>query len=358
MESAPDLRAEMRAFVTPSMLEGLQPVVTDFLLYFAVLAGAMIVHLWWARLLFGVLAGNLIAGLFVLGHDAAHNSLTPSPRLNKVLAYLCMLPALHNYTLWRFEHNRNHHQLPNVQHMDSWSPFSYDEFRALPAWRRALERFYRSGLGFGLYYLVHRWWAAKFYPHGPFMQQMKPRVRMAAFADFALLLLWLGLFGASLMAVARAYGDPSPWLALLYGWVVPFAVWNFMVGYTVYYQHTHPQIPWFRSREAMEANGGQEQVTVAMKYSRVYGFLTHQIMEHHAHHVHPLIPHYRLRAAQARLAELVRTPLIVERPTLPHLLQVHRTCKLYDYDRHRWLDFAGRPTSEVLVAASPLGLAA
>jgi omega-6 fatty acid desaturase (delta-12 desaturase) len=26
-----------------------------------------------------------------------------------------------------------------------------------------------------------------------------------------------------------------------------------------------------------------------------------------------------------------------------------RRCKLYDYERHRWLDFAGQPTSEPLV---------
>ncbi len=253
---------------------------------------------------------------------------------------MCLLPALHNPTLWRIAHNREHHQAPNVARLNSWSPLSLAEYRALPAWRRLLERYYRSGLGFWLYYLVHRWLGAKLLPRA----DTPADLRNAAWRDVAFLAAGLTLWCAAVIALARQGADASPWRALLFGVVVPFVVWNFMMGYTVYYQHTHPAIPWFRSRAEMEAHGGQERIAVSIDYARWYGFLSHDIMQHHAHHVHPLVPHYRLHAAEGRLRELC--PDIVVLPfTLRAILDVHRRCKLYDYDRGCWLDFAGEVTA-------------
>ena len=56
----------------------------------------------------------------VLGHDATHGSLVAAPLHNRVLARLLFLPALHNYTLWRIEHNRLHHRSPSVRGINSW----------------------------------------------------------------------------------------------------------------------------------------------------------------------------------------------------------------------------------------------
>lgn len=345
------LRAELRAFVTPSAARGLFSVLTDVAVYVAAVVLAVTAEATWARLAFAVLAGMMIAALFVLAHDAAHNSLTPLPRVNRLLAYLCMFPALHNPTLWRIEHNHFHHQVPNVKGLNSWSPASYDEFLAMSPWRRRLERCYRSGLASGPYYLVERWWRRKFLPRAA--ARMDPAVRRAAVRDLMLLLAWFALFAWALVLMAGRSTNPSPWLALLYGFVVPFAVWNVMMGYTVYYQHTHPQVPWFRTREAADAFGGQDRRTVTILHSRLWGLLTHEIMEHNAHHVHPLIPHYRLRAAQRRLAELVVPAFLAERLTPAYVVDVSRRCKLYDYERHCWLDFDGRPTSAPCAVAPP-----
>lgn len=341
----PNLREEMRRFARPDTLLGVTPVVLDFAFYLAFVVLAMRSEPWELRLLFGFLAGNLISTIFVLGHDAAHNSLTPKPWLNRLLAYICFLPSLHNYSLWRVQHNRLHHRVPNVRGFDSWSPYSPDEFRALSPWRRWLERHYRSGLGFSTYYLQQRWWKDKFFPHRRLVRAMGEPLRRAAYRDFAILAVWLALFWTALVLLGRHNANPSPWLALLFGWAVPFVVWNFMIGYAVYYQHTHPRIPWFRTAEEMDALGGQEHVTVNLVHSRAYDFLSHRIMQHTAHHVHPLIPHYRLHEAQARLLEVVGPAAVVEEFTLRHAITVVRACKLYDYEQAQWTDFAGRPTS-------------
>jgi omega-6 fatty acid desaturase (delta-12 desaturase) len=88
----------------------------------------------------------------------------------------------------------------------------------------------------------------------------------------------------------------------------------------------------------------QEDVTVNVVMPRWYGLLSHEIMEHTAHHVHPLVPSYRLRAAQLQLRATL-THIVVEPFTLQYLRNVLRRCKLYDYERAQWTDFMGEPTA-------------
>ena len=90
----------------------------------------------------------VIGSLFVIGHDAAHNSLTPVGWLNRLLGRLVFLPAWHPYTSWTHSHNTMHHgwTMFKGRHPD-FPPFTKAEYDALPFWRRMLERVYRSPLG-------------------------------------------------------------------------------------------------------------------------------------------------------------------------------------------------------------------
>src|SRR4051794_24470796 len=56
-----------------------------------------------------------IGALFVIGHDAAHNSLTPIGWLNRLVGRLVFLPAYHPYTSWVFAHNTLHHGGTNLR---------------------------------------------------------------------------------------------------------------------------------------------------------------------------------------------------------------------------------------------------
>ena len=41
---------------------------------------------------------------------------------------------------------------------------SPQQYAAYPRWRRALERFYRGGAGFWLYYMIELWWKRLYFP--------------------------------------------------------------------------------------------------------------------------------------------------------------------------------------------------
>ena len=38
---------------------------------------------------------------------------------------------------------------------------------------------------------------------------------------------------------------------LLVAWVIPYTVWNYLMAFTTYLNHTHPKIAWFDD----ESNG-------------------------------------------------------------------------------------------------------
>ncbi len=97
----------------------------------------------------------MIGALFIIGHDAAHNSFTPYSWLNRLLARLVLLPAWHPYTSWVYAHNTLHHGGTNLRgkHPD-FVPLTKEEYDRLPRWRRLLEKLYRSPWGSGPSYLV------------------------------------------------------------------------------------------------------------------------------------------------------------------------------------------------------------
>ena len=61
------------------------------------------------------LACGLAAGLlFVVGHDACHQSFTPSRLLNRILGQVAFLATYHPFSCWDLGHNRVHHRFTNL----------------------------------------------------------------------------------------------------------------------------------------------------------------------------------------------------------------------------------------------------
>ncbi len=276
--------------------------------------------------------------LFVLGHDAAHRSLVSGKKLNAVLARLVFLPCLHNYTLWVIEHNRLHHQFNNVRGLNSYSPLSPEEFSRASRGRRILERAYRSPAGFGVYYLVERWWKHKFLPRAA----LTPKQRARGWLDFSILLIWGTVLIWVLTQIGGKFSDANSLWAIVWGFVAPFLVWNQLMGTTAFLQHTHPRVPWFRSREETGATTSQVELTVLVQYPAWYDVLSHNIMQHQAHHISARIPWFRLKAAQRNLTPLLGSDVVVERMGIGYLMKIARQCQLYDYDLNKWMPFTRR----------------
>jgi len=335
------LRVALRPFLVRHDFLALAVFAMDFCFVCGMALLALITKSIYLKITFAALAGGATASLFVLGHDAVHGCLTTSKQLNALIARLSFLPSLHNATLWFIQHNRIHHHIPNVRGCNSWSPLTHAEFLSLPKWRRILERYYRSGIGAGTYYLAERWWKHKFFPS----RGCDADLRTAAFVDFLLLVSWITLWLALLYIASRYAGHDTPLVDLAWGFLVPFLIWNQIMGLTVLLQHTHPGVRWYLSAENAGSPSAQVVRTVSIGCPRWYGLISHEILEHPVHHINPSIPFYNLHAAQTTLAEFFPRIMTSDKRPLRLIIDVVTRCKLYDYENHRWTDFRGQVTS-------------
>lgn len=311
--------------------------------------GAVVfVENFWLKLAASFALSVLIPALFVIGHDACHSALTPSPAWNGLLARLAFLPALHPASTWALGHNQLHHGWTNLKGVDyGYAPFSLEEFRALPAWRRAAERFYRTLPGIGFFYMVDIWWRHLFWPRPEDLRRLHKG--------------WLAL-DVGLVTVFLA---AETWLAAWWGWrqggatgaavnvtlavAGPFLIWNWIMAFATLQHHTHPRVAWFDSREEWNFFFGQVEGTVHMKLPRWLELFYHNIFEHTAHHVDTKIPLYRLHESQRELELAYPVNVTILRTSPSALAETLRKCKLYDYRRHCWTDFQGRPTAEPIL---------
>jgi len=320
-------------------------VVLDGTLFAAFVAGTVLAPHPALKLLLGVAAGFWIGRLFILGHDACHQSFTPHRRLNRWIGRLVFLPSLTPYSLWDAGHNVVHHGYTNLKGADFvWAPLTLAEFRALPAWRRALERVYRSGWAPWLYYLVEMWWLRMYFPGRRYLAARRPVFFWDGVLVSAAALAWIG----ALIAAANATGQ-SVALLVGTGFAVPFLFWNGMIGFVVYLHHTHPAVTWYDDKAAWSRSQPFVTTTVHVTFRPRWlgldaGALLHHIMEHTAHHVDMGIPLYQLRQAQAILEARLPGSIVRQPFSWRGYFQTAARCKLYDYRARRWTDFSGAPT--------------
>jgi len=329
-----ELRGAMARFHTRSYARGLFVAVVDWGACALVLFLISTHPRWTIALPLSIAQGMLIARAFVLGHDACHGALFPSRAWNRAVGRALFLWTLTPYTLWEFGHNSVHHGYSNLKTRDYvWTPFSPDEWRRLPRWRRALERLYRSPWGFGFYYGLEIWWNRMFF------------ASLFSMSSFRVSYLWDNLLNASftaaeVAAVWRWAPHDQRWSIIVFGFLLPFAIWNYLMGFAIYCHHTHPDVRWFDSRAEWSFYEAQVCATTHTTFPWGFNWFMHNIFEHTAHHVDTGIPYYALNDAQQRLEQLCGPDIVrVEIFSLRAFRAQMRHCQLYDYRKHRWMRF-------------------
>ena len=340
-----EIQSELRKYIRISTVHGFTLYTLDVLLYVISIYGVLILPDIWMKFLASIFAGLKISNLSVIAHDAAHNSLTKSRRLNKFIAITSLLPCLFNYRLWLYDHNYLHHTKTNEDFPDSYTPLSKEKYDSLSRFSKWKERLYRkpSILFFGLYYILERWRKAKFYP-----RKIHHRIRKEAWRYFSLLMVYLASL-MTLLVSAPLYSETSVLTAVTLGFIVPFYVFQSFYAFAVYVQHTHPDVAWFNTAPDRKTVGRQEFISVQAACPKWLNLFVHNIFDHGAHHACPAIPCYQLGAAQDKLNELLGEKALSYQFSFSKLFSIMRVCKLYDYDNYCWLDFDGNRTSKPVI---------
>lgn len=294
------------------------------------------------KILFSIFTGFVIGRIFIIGHDACHQSFTPYRTLNKILGRIAFLPSLTPFSLWEVGHNIIHHGQTNLKGFDFvWAPLSLDEYNALSAPRKILQKIYRSGYGPGLYYFLEMWWEKMYFPSRKVM-----KARRSEFLWDNILVTIFGILWNSLLIWLAFITNQSVILSILMGFLIPFIFWNSMIGFVVYCHHTHPSVSWYSDKSEWMRAQPFVSTTVHLIFPLKWGKWMHHIMEHTAHHVDMSVPLYALKAAQSKLEEMLPGRVIIQNFSWSWYFQTADLCKLYDTESKCWLDFEGRKTAE------------
>lgn len=313
-----------------STARGLVLLGRDFFFYAAAVIGLVSTDSVLLAIPLWLLAGLSISGLFVLGHDAAHNALFDSARLNAVTARLAMLPSLHATEVWVFGHNRVHHGHTLRQGMDFvWHPTTVEEYAAMGRWERLRHRVEWGPFGAGAYYLRAVWWNKMVRFPAP------PRWRRAMRQDKALVGTFLV---ASAVALGVMHGLAGIWFFVKVV-VIPFLLFCQVIGWVVHVHHIAPDIRWWERREWNRYRGQVEGTTVLWGPPG-WELFFHWIMVHLPHHVDMSIPCYRLPEAARAIAEAYPDDVIEKPISVREYLANVRTCKLHDFGTGEWLPYS------------------
>lgn len=347
--SRAQLIRELSVFAKSSDKSGLLLLLRDYVLYWGLLAAVLFAPALGWKILASVLIGVRLTSMYTLAHDASHRTLCANARLNWVIALLLGVPSVQNYRMWTHDHNHVHHPRTNGDHYDFYRPFSKAEYDALPAFERFMERIYRAPNVLGLFlYWALRWIPTRVWPN----PRTPVEQRGLSMRYSALLIAFHGGLLALLALVAPTLAPISAMAAVLLGWALPLAVHFLVSSTTLYLMHTHPNIPWFKGNIARTGDYAPELCSTVFITPDWFSKMVNNVYCHAAHHAHHGIPSYRLLEAQNRMNELLGNRLVVERLSLFQVLRTMRVCKLYDFERHQWLDFDGCPT------ARPINLSA
>lgn len=335
-----ELHRSLAPFAKANSFQGYKSFAIDITLYALGIAGVLLLDAVGWKILGGLLAGLALVNLGSISHEAAHRTVVKSKAGNKAIAVITLTMILFNYRLWIYDHHVLHHGRTNVKDNNFLSPLTLEEYRAKPAFYRALYRAYHSpsGLGILLYFLLERWPTVHYYP-GAWLPK---KFHASALGYTALMTAWMAALLSVLVLVPSASGE-SVLTAVLCGFVLPYTIWFFTFSMTAYLQHTNPQLRWYRDVASMASPSESTSIHVGIPHWMNH--MTHYVLEHPVHHVTAMIPHYNLKAAQKVLAGAVPPNILTMQFTPWTMADVLRRCRIYDYDAHAWLNFAGEVTA-------------
>ncbi|MBK8211690.1 MAG: fatty acid desaturase [Rhodospirillales bacterium] len=281
------IRAITSRYRAPSATIGIGQMASSFLpcLGLFVVMYASLALSWWITLALAVPTAAFIVRIFIIQHDCGHGSFFRSRRANDAVGMLCSLFTLTPYGMWRRQHAGHHAHWNDLDRRMSGSDIystclTFDEYRALPRWRRMVHRA-----------MLHPVVSLLLLPPVVFLVIYRVpfdaplswnRERWAVYGtNLALLVVYGGL------CIGLGFRDvllvqlPTSIIASIFG------VWLFSL------QHRFDGALWAR-HEAWTPVAASLNGSSYLRLPRILQWFTGNIGFHHVHHLDPRIPNYRL----------------------------------------------------------------
>jgi omega-6 fatty acid desaturase (delta-12 desaturase) len=277
---------------------------------------------YWLTLVLALFAGLFAMRVFIIFHDCGHGSFFKSRKANDWVGVLTGILTFTPYYAWRHSHAVHHATAGDLDRRgvgDVWT-LTYDEYRALPRWKRVFYRVYRNPF---IIFLI-----------GPTIDfvvlQRLPYVNTSEKARDKNSVVWTNLsLLAILLVLSWAIGFKETILVQL-----PIIAIASSLGVWLFYvQHQYENVYWERHQDwdfATAALYGSSYY----RLPRLLQWFSGNIGFHHIHHLSPRIPNYRLEDCHND------NPIFhdIEPLTLRTSLQsLH--IRVWDEDRHKMIGY-------------------
>lgn len=302
-------------------------LIFDLCVYFSGLAIIFSTNNLLLQLLGGLLSGWATSVLFVWGHDAAHGSLFQNKLVAEIFGTIAMLPSFNMYRLWCYGHNRVHHGFTSMTEVDwIWKPLSPEQYKALSSWQKFVYRMERSMPACALHYFLRVWW------------QKMIRFKLPEF-NLQFFLIKLTTLIIAVTSLYFAFHFSGSIFAAFCAVVLPFIVFNYVIAFFVYLHHTHPNIPYFKTRDEWSFAVGGIRCSTVIRMSKLSEILTHYIMIHVPHHVDFRVPFYNLKSAYSDLKQEYSEHITEYKFSWNKVWNIFKQCKVFDYENQKWYSF-------------------
>lgn len=294
---------------------------------------------WWIQ-------GNVMTGLWVIGHECGHGGFSDSELCNDVVGIVVHSLLLVPYFSWKISHRRHHSNTGNIDRDEVFVPevaphpgaapptaearnAAVDEDGEVGQWMLFTARsLYRTAylavrivlmltLGWPLYLAMnatgHKTYPAgvsvnHFSPSSPIFTSEKER-RQVLLSDVA-----LGVVFALFAYVSYTYG--FVWFVKTYG--IPYLITNAFLVLITFLQHTDPALPHYSGDEWDWLRGALATI------DRDYGYLNvlhHHIADTHVvHHLFSFMPHYHAEEATRAVIPLLKEYYRCDKTPIPQAL--------------------------------------
>ncbi|KAF2793394.1 delta-12 fatty acid desaturas-like protein [Melanomma pulvis-pyrius CBS 109.77] len=273
----------------------------------------------WA--LYGYSQGLVLTGLWVLGHECGHMTLSPSRTLNDAVGFILHSSLLTPYFSWKSTHRRHHIYANNLDKDHNYVPPTRTAYIAsLIFSAQRLEELTEDSpfvilirimlqqlLGFPWYLLtnitaaqgsLHQKQSDSFLGNSHFLPTS------TLFRPEEASLVIMSDLGTAAMAFVLWYCSSTLGLPVMLLYVQPWLWVNHWIVAITYLHHTHPNLPKYDNEVWTFLRGATPTMDRNFGWTGRYFF--HNIIDYHViHHLFPRIPFYHAEEATEAIIPLL-----------------------------------------------------
>lgn len=280
---------------------------------------AFTINSWWAWPLYWFAQSTMFWALFVVGHDAGHQSFSNNRSLNDLIGNIVHSSILVPYHGWRISHRTHHSNHGHVENDESWHPVTKGIFDKMEFWAKIGRLSLPWALFAYPFYLWQRSPGKTGSHYDPSCDLFTPGEKNMVLTSNSFMIGMLGV----ITAMTFKLGLPAM-LALYWVPYWGFVVWLDVVTYLHHHGSSNPneKLPWYRGEEWSYLRGG---LTTLDRDFGIFNKIHHDIGTHVIHHLFPQIPHYNLQkateACKPVMGPYYREPAPSPGPLPTHLIE-------------------------------------